>query len=89
VALFLLLRLVYKGAMATKAKPKKTDFETFARMMGKALKMGHEHKDDAREQATPLELAITLKVPGAEARSVHVLYLREAYLAGYNFLESD
>jgi len=91
VALFLLHRLVYKEAMATKpkAKPKTTDFAAFTRMMGRAIKMGYAHKESKREQATPLELAVNLKVPGAEARSVYVLYLREAYLAGFNFEERD
>jgi len=80
------------AAMATKAKKakaKKTDFPSFARMMAKAITLGYEHKNERRDQATPLELAVCLKVPGAEARSLHVLYLREAYLAGYNFVECD
>jgi hypothetical protein len=76
--------------MATKPKKlPKTDFDSFARMMGKAVKLGHEHRVTSREQATPLELAVSLKVPGAEARSLYVLYLRESYLAGYNFVERD
>jgi hypothetical protein len=77
------------AAMATKPKTKKTDFEGFARMMSKAVKMGRDHKVARQAQATPLELAVELKVPGAEARSIYVLYLRESYLAGYNFKESD
>ena len=84
-------RLVYKGGMATKAKPKlkRTDFAVFSRMMHKALLLGHEHRKIRQAHATPLELAVTLKVPGSEARSLIVLYLRESYLAGYNFKESD
>jgi len=89
VTLFLLLRLVYKALMATKAKLKKTNFDVFARMMAKALRMGQEHRETRRAQATPLELAVNLKVPGSEARSVYVLYLRESYLAGFNFVERD
>jgi hypothetical protein len=85
VALFLLVRLVYKADMATKAKTKKTEFPVFVRMMAKALRMGREHRTSRRAQSTPLELAVNLKVPGAEARSLYVLYLRESYLAGYNF----
>ena len=64
--------------MAAKQKTSRIDFPRFARMMAKALKLGHEHRA-TREEATPLELAVKLKVPGAEARSVYVLYLREAY----------
>jgi len=75
--------------MATKPKSKKIDFDLFARMMAKALRMGQEHRETRRAQATPLELAVNLKVPGAEARSVYVLYLRESYLAGFNFVERD
>ena len=76
--------------MATKAKkPPKTNFDSFARMMGKAVRLGHEHKEEDRAQATPLELAVNLKVPGEDARNITVLYLREAYLAGYNFVERD
>ena len=75
--------------MAPKPKTKKTDFDAFARMMAKALRMGQEHNETQRAQATPLELAVNLKVPGAEARSLLVLYLRESYLAGFNFKESD
>lgn len=75
--------------MATKPKTKTTDFEAFARMMAKAIRMGREDRKARRSKATPLELAVTLKVPGEEARSVYVLYLRESYLAGFNFVESD
>lgn len=89
MSLFLLLRLVYKAPMATKPKLKKTSFDAFARMMAKALRMGQEHRETRTAQATPLELAVNLKVPGSEARNVYVLYLREAYLAGYNFEERD
>lgn len=76
--------------MAAKLKKTpKTDFDAFARMMGKALRLGRAHKEKGRAQATPLELAIELKVPGAAARSLFVLYLRESYLAGFNFVERD
>jgi len=78
-----------KGGMAAKPKSKKTNFSAFARMMGKAVQLGNEHKQAKQAQVTPLELAVALKVPGFEARSLLVLYLREAYLAGFNFKESD
>jgi hypothetical protein len=74
--------------MATKPK-KKTDFTSFAKMMGRAVKLGFQHRASRQAQATPLELAVALKVPGAEARSLYVLYLRESYLAGFNFNERD
>lgn len=75
--------------MAAKPKTKKTDFPAFARMMGRAVQLGNVHKRTKQAQATPLELAVALKVPGFEARSLLVLYLRESYLAGFNFKESD
>jgi hypothetical protein len=75
--------------MAPKPKVTKTSFDSFARMMGKAVRLGQAHRAIRQAPATPLELAVNLKVPGAEARSVYVLYLRESYLAGYNFKESD
>lgn len=84
-----MLRLVYKELMAPKPKTKKTDFDSFARMMGRAVRLGRAHRAARQAQATPLELAVNLRVPGAEARSVYVLYLREAYLAGYNFTDRD
>jgi len=70
-------------------KLKKTDFDAFARMMAKAVKLGRAHRVKRQAQATPLELAVGLKVPGTEARSIFVLYLREAYLAGYNFTNRE
>ena len=78
MALFFLRLLLYKASMAKT----KDDFPAFTRMMAKALKLGNEHKTAKRAQATPLELAIELK---AETRGILMLYLREAYLAGYNF----
>lgn len=75
--------------MPAKSKPKKTNFPAFARMMGRAVQLGNVHRKTRQAQATPLELAATLKVPGMEARSLLVLYLRESYLAGFNFKESD
>lgn len=54
-------------------------------MMAKAVRLGRIDYKKLRPLKTPLELAVALKVPGAEARSVHILYLREAYLAGRTF----
>jgi hypothetical protein len=65
--------------------PSKTapaDFTAFTKMMSKALKLGQEHKQAKRDPATPLELAIELK---SEARGVSMMYLRESYMAGFNW----
>lgn len=75
--------------MSAKPKAKPVTFDAFARMMGQALKLGRKHRLARQDQATPLELAVALKVPGEDARSLHVLYLRESYLAGYNFTDRN
>lgn len=72
--------------MATKKTTAEAQFAKFARLMSKAVRLGHEHQDEKRAQATPVELAVELKM---EPRSLSMLYLREAYLAGYNFVERD
>lgn len=68
--------------------PKKTDFAVFAKLMAKAVLLGQTHKLDSQTPATPFELVTRLKVPPSDAaRGQYVLHLREAYLAGYNFVE--
>jgi hypothetical protein len=62
-------------------------FSKFVRLMGKAVALGGAHRKARKEKASPLELITALKIPTLSARSVHVLYLREAYLAGYNFCD--
>lgn len=77
-----MLRLVYKERMP---RVTKVNFDRFCRMMAKAVRIGRIDYKKLKPLKTPLELAVALKVPGAEARSVHILYLREAYLAGRTF----
>ena len=70
---------------------KKTGFQKFARQMAAALRLGRQHKKMRYVELAPRALAVTLNALEHEndARSIRMLYLREAYLAGYNFNESD
>lgn len=63
----------------------KTDFPAFSRAMGRALKLGRTHREEGRVPATPLELLTSVKFPASGATAI---YLREAYLAGFNFTET-
>jgi hypothetical protein len=68
-------------------KVKVFDFDSFARILGKAVRLGRAHWLARQAQATPAELATVLNLPNVEpvSRSVYLLFIREAYLAGYNF----
>ena len=70
--------------MASKRKNDK--FSAFAADMATALSLGHKDRLALRVPATPVELGLALDV---EARSMSMLYLREAYLAGYNYVSRD
>jgi hypothetical protein len=68
---------------------KKTGFQKFARQMAAALRLGRQHKTLRYIETSPRALASALGILENNVRSVRMLYLREAYLAGYNFSESD
>ena len=62
----------------------KSSLDAYARKMTQALRLGHAHRLEKRAQATPPELAILLKM---DSTSLPLVYLREAYIAGYYFTD--